>query len=312
MGFFSSDVFLQTAARAFFPGRPSTIERVCVQGRYYRVLFVGRRVAADLPFLDYLEPCEPGAVARSVGFLPRVVRARTLASEWAALQGVAGVTAAPYIDWSTVAAWEDFIGAAIRRLCIDVGRKSRKLRRELGELRFLPDEPDPQLLDQLMAWKSAQYRASGLADHFRDDAVRALFSLLLRDGVLRLSTLRAGDRLIAAHAGVEHNGSFLYWLPAYDPCLASASVGTLHLLEMLRHSREAGHARFDFLLGAERYKWAYATHFASIGPVGAPSLVRRVYAAGRERFMAPVRRAPRAYAALQATKRLLVERGWLR
>lgn len=313
MNFFSSSVFLEAAAEAFFAGQRHRIEAIDVEGRVFRVLVVGRsQVVERLPFLDFLEPISGVGPARALRFLPRVALESVPVDVWRAERWEERAFASPWVDWSRVSSWESFAEQARQRLSVDVARKRRKLSREVGAVRFAPDAPAVELLPTLMEWKSAQYRAAGLPDLFRDPAVRRLFFVLAHKGALQLSALLAGGRPVALHAGVVWEGRYLYWLPAYDATLSRSSPGTLHLLDLLQHSFDEGHAAFDFLLGDEAYKWIYATDVTCVTPLGRPSLGATVYGQIRERLMHEVRRQPRVHEALQAAKRLVTERGWLR
>ena len=100
MSFFSSDVFLEAAAAAFFPRRTHTVEAVRVADGLYRVLVVGRRPVTALPFLDFVEPLDRDvSPARAHGFAPRVVRGVVPAERWAADDLARRYEPSPYVDW---------------------------------------------------------------------------------------------------------------------------------------------------------------------------------------------------------------------
>ncbi len=134
----------------------------------------------------------------------------------------------------------------------------RKLAREVGPLVFREQDPSPAMLERLMALKSDQYRRSGSRDRFAESWIRCLLRHLQSrsrenfSGVL--STLHAGDRLVAAHMGMRTPWSWHYWFPAYDRQFAAYSPGTLLLLDMAAHAAELGIARFDLGRGEDAYK----------------------------------------------------------
>ena len=65
------------------------------------------------------------------------------------------------------------------RFVSSVGRKSRKLGREVGSLRFVLDSRDVTDLRTLMAWKSGQYQRTGRIDRFSQPWVVRLVDDLL-------------------------------------------------------------------------------------------------------------------------------------
>jgi CelD/BcsL family acetyltransferase involved in cellulose biosynthesis len=156
----------------------------------------------------------------------------------------------------------------------------RKLEREVGPLRFTADEPDVGTLTWLVERKSEQCRELGYTDALARPDVRQFVEMLLQlrlptfGGIL--STLRAGDRLVAAHFGLRSAAVWHYWFPAYDPAIARYSPGLLLLLAMVRGAPLAGVRRIDLGKGDAPYKdrlmnghWELADALAmSGGPAG--------------------------------------------
>jgi CelD/BcsL family acetyltransferase involved in cellulose biosynthesis len=142
---------------------------------------------------------------------------------------------------------------------------ARRLARELGPLRFVPHDPDPRSLQRLVAWKRAQYgreRWGGALDPFARDWVVALLERIhaaQEPGFAgMLSTLWAGDTLLAAHLGMRAHGLLHYWFPTYDPAQARLAPGRILLLEMIRHAAASGIVAIDLGAGEEGYKRRFA------------------------------------------------------
>lgn len=137
-------------------------------------------------------------------------------------------------------------------------RKARRLEREIGPLRFEPDCHEPAVLDALLRWKSAQYRATGVPDLFAtpwcDEVARRLPTTSSAHFAGMVSALWAGDQLIAAHLGLRSGPIWHWWIPAYDGSLARYSPGTLLLLEMAKSAEGLGVTMIDLGKGDERYK----------------------------------------------------------
>lgn len=145
---------------------------------------------------------------------------------------------------------------------------ARKLAREHGELTFRLHD-DGAALDQLMAWKSAQYRESGLTDAFAVPWTRALMAKLARTRSDRFSglcsTLHAGDKLVAVHVGMRSSSELHYWFPAYDPEFAKYSPGTLLLLRLAETLAEQGVTSIDLGKGDSLYKQRLMTGAVPLG-----------------------------------------------
>ncbi|HXS64354.1 MAG TPA: GNAT family N-acetyltransferase [Streptosporangiaceae bacterium] len=163
----------------------------------------------------------------------------------------------------------------------DLGRKSRKIERELGPLKFVIDSSDTGDLRTLMGWKSEQYRRTGRNDRFDEPWIVELISKLFSHrpadeaggypgspgggpggspgGSLGgfcglLSMLYAGDTPVAGHFGLAYGGVLAHWFPAYDARYSKYSPGLIQLLEMTRQAPDLGISSIDLGKGAARYK----------------------------------------------------------
>jgi len=216
--------------------------------------------------------------------------------------------------------WEAYRTAVARtgsNLIRQAERKRRKLAREVGPLRFEAHVEDADVLQRLLAWKSAQCQRTGIFDVFRFDWPNRMLQTLHRTEAPgfagRLSAVYAGEELVAAHFGLVSGGVWHWWFPAYDPRWARYSPGVTLLLEMARASTELGVRRIDLGRGTEPYKRRACT--GSIAQAQArvecPSLVTSVRRL-RRGTMAALRGSPLSVPA-EALARL-VRRGerWLR
>jgi CelD/BcsL family acetyltransferase involved in cellulose biosynthesis len=160
-----------------------------------------------------------------------------------------------------------------------MGRKQRKLEREVGPLHFELDSPDGDLLDTLMRWKSAQYRRTGRADRFARPATVQLVRDLLRTRAPgcsgTLSVLYAGQRPVAIHLGLRSAATLACWFPTYDIGLAKCSPGLLLHQYMAEAAAGADVARLDLGKGDQEYKTVLANRELEVaeGSVERPSTV---------------------------------------
>ena len=158
------------------------------------------------------------------------------------------------------------------------GQKLRKLAREIGPLTFMADTQDEAAYTHLLAWKSAQYLRTGLADVFAYPWTGALLQCLRehngKEFSAPFSVLRAGDRVVAAALSLRSRGVLHCWFNAYDPELAVYSPGVLFLLQLAEQAQTLGIHTIDLGRGDERYKLSLANRCREVseGSVVCPSL----------------------------------------
>ncbi|QDU27342.1 hypothetical protein ETAA8_24290 [Anatilimnocola aggregata] len=142
-------------------------------------------------------------------------------------------------------------------------QKVRKLAREQGELTLELQTHSGEVMDQLIAWKSAQYQATGLTDVFSFPWTRALIeNLLAAEGAEFggwMSVLRAGHRIVAITYSLRSRHVAHAWFTAYDRDLAAYSPGLIHFLKLAEAWPQVGVTRFELGKGDERFKWNLAT-----------------------------------------------------
>lgn len=144
-----------------------------------------------------------------------------------------------------------------------IARRRRKLGREVGDVVFEWQTADRDTLDTLFAWKSAQYRETGVWDRFDQpwivDVVRALACTAADDVTGLLSTLRAGDNLVAVHFGLLGRDRLSWWFPVYNGEFARYSPGLILLLDLAEAAAARGVVLVDLGRGEHHYKLRVAT-----------------------------------------------------
>ena len=162
------------------------------------------------------------------------------------------------------------------RFCKDMRRKSNKLEREVGEIRFVADSRDVRGLRILMSWKSDQYRRTGRSDRFSQPWIVELLDLLLETRTSNLtgilSVLYTGEAPVAAHFGLQSNSILAHWFPAYDTGFAKYSPGLLHHMRLIEETAAAGVHQIDVGKGSKDYKETLKSHdiFVAEGIVTRP------------------------------------------
>ena len=150
------------------------------------------------------------------------------------------------------------VRATSKDVLAQVARRRRKLAREIGDVAVEWQTTDVRALDTLFTWKSAQYRETGVWDRFDQpwivDVVRALANTTADGLTGLLSTLRAGDDLVAVHFGLLGRDRLVWWFPAYDPRFGSYSPGLILLLDLIAEAATRGLALVDLGRGEHHYK----------------------------------------------------------
>ncbi len=195
-------------------------------------------------------------------------------------------------------------------------RKTRKLEREHGPLRFVAHSTDPRVFQFLRERKSAQWQRTGEADVFALPWTVELLNRLNREqnpnccGML--SALYAGDRLIAAMQSLRSGGVLHAWFTTYEPSLAKYSPGWLLFLRLAQEANFLGIDRIDLGAGPEPYKKSLesgATRLAC-GSLTVSPLLREVQR-GAYRAKQWVKSSPLRVPARAAANWTRALRGWL-
>ena len=159
--------------------------------------------------------------------------------------------------------------AAGSRKVKQIARMDRKFDREDGPLTFEPHVTDVAVLDRLIGWKRAQYRATGIFDMFtlgwpRDVLVDLLsaesprltgrFSVLFRDG-----------EPVAGDLGMRCGTVLHSWYAAYDDAHAGHGPGHVCTLRTAEAAAADGVTRMELGKGPEDYKQSLASDSRPVG-----------------------------------------------
>jgi CelD/BcsL family acetyltransferase involved in cellulose biosynthesis len=138
--------------------------------------------------------------------------------------------------------------------------ENRARRRGCGIGDIVPDEL-PRFIPALMQLHSARQRQLGHAGLDQDARVLPFFSEafagLAQEGVVRAYSIACESRLIGGYLGFLHRGRAGYYLGGFDPQFAFESPGTILIGHAMRCAAAEGAHTFDFLRGAEPYKYAW-------------------------------------------------------
>jgi CelD/BcsL family acetyltransferase involved in cellulose biosynthesis len=139
-----------------------------------------------------------------------------------------------------------------------LGRKTRKLEREHGEIRFVAHTADTDALEILMRWKSEQYARTGAVDILAQGWIAEVLRQVQAtqsDGFAgMLSVLYVAEKPAAVHLGMRSSSVWHYWFPAYDASLYRYSPGLILLARMAEHAPTIGVTALDLGASEAEYK----------------------------------------------------------
>jgi len=151
----------------------------------------------------------------------------------------------------------------------DTDKKRRKAERDLGPVTFTAFSRSKSDFDQLVAWKQAQWQATGQTDLFADGwplpLVRSLFASRDPDFGGILFTLHIGEELAAAQMNLRGGRNIHSWIISHDPKFDRYSPGMLLFQDILRWMDTAPYSRLDLGAGDYRFKRELANAEVEVG-----------------------------------------------
>lgn len=142
-------------------------------------------------------------------------------------------------------------------------RYYRRCAERLGEVRYesATHETLDALLELLFELHAARWQRRGLpgvlADEVTQNFHRDVARRMLDAGALRMYAMRIDDRIKAVFYGFAHQDAVYYYLSGYDPELEKISIGNTLVAHAIDEAVHDGAKVFDFLRGAEEYKYAW-------------------------------------------------------
>jgi CelD/BcsL family acetyltransferase involved in cellulose biosynthesis len=145
-------------------------------------------------------------------------------------------------------------------------KKIRYYRRALERIGTVRVEtPGAETLDDLLtalfALHTARWQRRDLPGVLADDASqqfhRDVARRMLDAGMLRMYAIRCDERIVAVFYGFSMSGTVHYYLSGCDPELEKLSIGTILVAHAIEQAVADGATTFDFLRGAEEYKYAW-------------------------------------------------------
>lgn len=159
----------------------------------------------------------------------------------------------------------------------DIDKRRRKAEREVGPVRFTALDADRAAFDHLLAWKRAQYRATGQTDVFAaswtTELLRGLFAEQAEGVRGGLFSLHIGNRLAAVQFNLLGHRTVHAWIIAHDDAFERYSPGLMLFQDILKWMDKTPYRALDLGAGDYRFKLQLASLHRPVahGFVGRPS-----------------------------------------
>ncbi|MEO8494730.1 MAG: GNAT family N-acetyltransferase [Planctomycetota bacterium] len=165
----------------------------------------------------------------------------------------------PYLDLSQgFEPYRESLRKSSRVVMRTTFRLSRKLDREVAPIRCEMFSQDTAAFEELLRWKSEQYRSTNVTDVFAFPWTTALLREIWQrqsesfQGVL--SVLYAGEQPVAAHFGMRSRDVLHWWFPAYDPQFSDYGPGRVLITLVAQQCEAHGIKKIDMGRGVSRHK----------------------------------------------------------
>jgi len=154
--------------------------------------------------------------------------------------------------------WEEYLGMLSQKQHHEVRRKLRRIR-EAGEVNYrtIEDSGDvPDAMDIfLKLFRKSKADKAAFMNAQRESFFKSLAKAMAQAQLLRLGILELDALPIAVVMCFDYNDTVYLYNSGYDPTYGSLSVGLISKILSIKDSIGRGRRKFDFLKGAEDYKY---------------------------------------------------------
>lgn len=160
--------------------------------------------------------------------------------------------------------WDGYLGTLDKKARHEIRRKLRRAQ-SVGALSVEIAAPTPEAVDGFIELHTRRFGDEGLFPPTEGGQRSRLFVHRLAElesaeadgGLLHIAQVRCGQRLIFAALAFDDGQTCYLYNAGMDPDAADLSPGVTGTALYLRDRIEAGRRRFDFLRGAEEYKYEW-------------------------------------------------------
>ena len=218
----------------------------------------GEEAAILSPLLDYLEPMDWNSIDLQ-SLLPHSLALShfaPLAEQRGYRVEITNEDVSPQLILPS--SWEKYLAQLKRKDRHELRRKLRRLD-QTKSTRFYTITEREQLRQELEGFfelfKLSGGEKAGFLTEQRRGFFEAMAHSLAEEGHIRLSFLEVGGIRVASAICFDYENDLYLYNSGYDPAYASLSVGLLLKVFCLKEAIVEVKRRFDFLRGAEPYKY---------------------------------------------------------
>jgi CelD/BcsL family acetyltransferase involved in cellulose biosynthesis len=252
-----------------FPVRLNVLENISsMDPDYGGVILTGRKEDCVATLLSYLEGIINGSsvtlrlsrIAEDSEFLALMRKQYSSFSNSLSLYDRT-LTTCPYIPLP--ATWDDYLASFSRKTRNTLRRKLKSLRKE-HDVEFESCGRGEDVKGNVHVFYQLHQRgwhSRGLSGALVDARTREfnvdLAQAFSEKGWLNLSFLAVDGEPASAVYGFEYGRKFYYGLTGFNPEYSKHSIGHLHVMFLIEQAIQNGLREFDFLIGAEEYKYRW-------------------------------------------------------
>ena len=154
--------------------------------------------------------------------------------------------------------WEEYLGILSGKQRHEVRRKLRRLH-EAGEVNYRIAGDNQTVADTIDLFLKFFQESRNDKEIFlttkRESFFRSLARAMAQDRLLQIGILELDAKPVAAIMCFNYNDTVYLYNNGYDPHYRSLSIGLLSKILCIKDSIKRGRKKFDFLKGAEEYKY---------------------------------------------------------
>lgn len=180
----------------------------------------------------------------------------------------------------------------------EIRRRYRKAEEDVGPIRFNIHDPSQKTFDQHFRLKNALLERAGTRFRIRADWIGAVLDALRQydepEFRSRMTTLHAGDRLMAAHFGLMTQDVWHWWFPSYDLEFYKLGPGINLVDQCAMAAPGQGITTIDFGRGDGAFKLLFADRKVELceGTISQAGSLARIVRKGTDHLVDAAERLP--------------------
>ena len=154
--------------------------------------------------------------------------------------------------------WDGYVSELPRKYRHELRRKIRRIERsyDLVEQEIVSEDHSDEDTDEFLElMKSSSSEKLEFLTPAREQFFREMVKLFSASGDLKMHFLKLDGNRVASCIAFDYGSKYLLYNSGFNPSYYSDSVGLINKAYCIRQAINDGRQTFDFLRGAERYKY---------------------------------------------------------